>query len=179
MDFLKNEDIIMKKLLIASLLLTSLSACSGGMGLNGLAMMPKAPTEGPPEYIAGWKDGCDTGKTAYSHSMLRTMHHVKVNGPMMYNANYNKGWAAGNNYCAYYISTYLAAGPIDKGFGDDLRDEDTWVADNKIALLSGWNFPFGSDNDNLNVRDAGFNPFGGDGHGTDPFMGNGVDVLTF
>ena len=92
--------------------------------------MPEAPKEGPPEYIAGWKDGCKTGMTAYSNSYLRTLYGVEVDAEAMQNVHYNKGWRLGNRYCSYYVSRYLTLGYIDNpGFkGSDLRSEDTWFS---------------------------------------------------
>ncbi|MCD6035994.1 MAG: hypothetical protein K0R63_1735 [Rickettsiales bacterium] len=169
---------ILRSLLLILFLICTTSACSTSKltGMGGIAGMPKAPTEGPKEYIAGWEDGCETGMTAYSNDFYRSKMSVKVNGPMMYNAHYNKGWTAGNRYCTYYTSSYLSGGMIDRGYGDDLRDKDTWIDEKpyRSALFSGWKFPFHEDD--LSVREASFDPFGGS---TDPFYGQTANVLAF
>ncbi|MCE3232150.1 MAG: hypothetical protein K0R98_407 [Rickettsiaceae bacterium] len=105
-------------LLISLLLLT---ACQNSrLDITG---MPHPPKEGPPEYIAGWKAGCETGMTSYSSDYLRTRYSTNVDGHMMEDPYYNKGWELGQSYCSYYVSSYLS----NKEFAsNDLRSNDTW-----------------------------------------------------
>ena len=87
--------------------------------------MPKAPTQGPEEYITGWKAGCQTGMTAYSSNHLRNRYSTNVDGNMMANPLYSKGWELGLSYCQYYISNYLSNQEFSKG---DLRADNTWFS---------------------------------------------------
>lgn len=135
----------MVRLLAIVAILLSVSAC--GTGRFNHVGMPKPPTEGPPDYIAGWEDGCETGMTTYSHSFMQTRYKANINAQMMAtNQNYNKGWRLGNKYCTYYTSRYMTLGYIDApGFNDsDLRSEDTWFfngADDGFSLFKGWEVP--------------------------------------
>ena len=85
--------------------------------------MPKPPTEGPQEYIMGWKAGCETGMTTYSNSYMRTKYQTNVDGRMMQNRYYNRGWELGQRYCSYYSSTYLSNKEF---FKKDLRNDEKW-----------------------------------------------------
>lgn len=135
-------------ILISSLacifLILLLAGCNTSRNGNFFSFkgMPKPPTEGPPEYIAGWEDGCQTGMTAYSTTMLRTFHTAQVNAPMMSNTNYNKGWRLGNRYCNYYTSRYLSMGYFDDDSfsNSDLRSDNTWFGDTNSfnALFRSW-----------------------------------------
>ena len=121
----------MKKYIIGFLLLCTLTACYNPH-LN-IKAMPDAPTQGPPEYIAGWKAGCQTGMTAYSNSYLRTRYRTNVDGHLMQNPHYNKGWELGQRYCSYYTSTYLANTEMaslsnDNYTKSDLRSDNTWFS---------------------------------------------------
>lgn len=133
----------MIRFLTLSLLLL-LMACNHTPLSAGGPLMPKAPTEGPPEYITGWTDGCQTGMTAYSSSYLRTMYSIKVDAEAMQNVYYSKGWRLGNRYCSYYMSRYLTLGYIDNaGFeGADLRDNDTWFSlESDLEIFKGFRLP--------------------------------------
>lgn len=137
----------MNKYLIKITLLAAisfLSACNhmpvkaAGIG------MPKAPTEGPEEYIIGWKDGCKTGMSSYSSSYLRTMYGVTVDADAMKNINYSKGWRLGNRYCSYYTSRNLTLGYFDNaGFKDsDLRSDNTWFSlESDLQIFKGFKLP--------------------------------------
>ena len=99
-------------------------------GLN-IATMPKPPLIGPPEYIAGWEAGCETGMSSYSNSYYRTRYSAKVDGHMMNDANYNTGWDLGQRYCSYYTSTYLVNNELsyvsnDEYSKSDLRADNNW-----------------------------------------------------
>lgn len=110
------------------LLCFNLTACIGASDLD-ITGMPHPPTQGPPNYILGWKHGCETGMTAYSSFYLRARYKTRVDGKMMTNNDYNKGWRLGNRYCNYYTSRYLSLGVLDNvGFAkkDDLRDNNQW-----------------------------------------------------
>lgn len=113
----------MKKKVVALVLLVVMSGCtSKALDIYG---MPHAPKYGPPEYIQGWKEGCQTGMTSYGSYYLRYRYRANVNGSMMANPMYSKGWELGANYCQYYASTYLANKEFSKG---DLRADNTWFS---------------------------------------------------
>lgn len=129
MDKIEKREMKMKK--YSLILLLMLTACYNPR-LN-IATMPKAPVDGPPEYIAGWKAGCETGMATYGNSYLRTKYSANVDGYRMENQNYNKGWELGQRYCSYYSATYLANKEMAYVSGDDytksdLRAENTWFS---------------------------------------------------
>ncbi len=58
--------------------------------------------EGPPEYTAGWEDGCDTGLSAQdSGYMYRAVYGYKRRPEMMDNEQYKNGWTEGFSYCRF------------------------------------------------------------------------------
>ncbi|MDB2415519.1 hypothetical protein N9W34_07080 [Rickettsiales bacterium] len=123
-----SMDEIMKKYILALLVIMA-TGCQNPQ-LN-IATMPKAPEYGPPEYIAGWKAGCQTGMTTYSNSYYRNRYKTNVDGHMMQNPYYNKGWELGQRYCSYYSSTYLANTEMaslsnDRYTKSDLRADNSW-----------------------------------------------------
>ena len=126
------------------ILLLALTACYNPK-LN-MAVMPKVPTNGPPAYIAGWKAGCETGMASYGNSYLRTRYKTNVDGRMMANPHYNKGWELGQRYCSYYSSTYLANTEMaslsnDSYTSSDLRSSNTWFdlkSDGFFSYESSW-----------------------------------------
>ncbi len=116
------------KLLAITLLLTITGCYNPGLNIT---TMPKPPLQGPPEYIAGWEAGCETGMTSYSNSYYRTRYKAKVDGHMMSDENYNKGWELGQSYCSYYTGTYLASTEMaylsnDEYTKSDLRASNSW-----------------------------------------------------
>ncbi len=114
----------MKRNIITICLVLLLNACAN-QPLNIYAM-PKAPKAGPQEYIQGWNAGCETGMTAYSTDYLRAKYRTNVDGYMMRNKYYAKGWELGQNYCSYYVSTYFSN---KSEFTDkDLRQDNTWFS---------------------------------------------------
>ncbi len=114
----------MKKNILTICLVILLNACAN-QPLN-IYGMPKAPKTGPAEYIQGWHAGCETGMTAYSTDYLRSTYRTNVDGYMMQNKYYAKGWELGQSYCSYYVSTYLSN---KNEFTDkDLRSGNTWFS---------------------------------------------------
>jgi hypothetical protein len=119
------------KIFSLAVLLLALTACQNSrLDITGT---PHAPTEGPPEYIAGWKAGCQTGMTSYSSDFLRTRFRTNVEGYRMEDPNYNKGWELGHNYCTYYITTYLSNKEFTQA---DRRSDDTWFKLKSDGFLS-------------------------------------------
>lgn len=99
--------------------------------------LPHPPQEGPPEYIAGWRDGCETGMTAYSSDYMRTRYKTAIDTTQVQNAIYRRGWEVGQRYCSYYLSTYLNNKEF---FSNDLRSENAWMTLKSDGFFSykGW-----------------------------------------
>ncbi|GEM_PF-6438641 len=98
-----------------------------------ITSMPNVPTQGPPDYIDGWKAGCETGMATYSNSYLRSRYRTSVDPARMTNPVYNKGWELGQRYCSYYVSTYLSNTEMasltnDEYTRSDLRESNTWIS---------------------------------------------------
>lgn len=119
---LAGNNSMLKRIIILAAIAISLSACAGSSELN-ITGMPHEPKKGPPEYIAGWKAGCQTGMATYSNLYYRNKYSTSVNPQMMQNARYNKGWELGQSYCSYYSATYLANKEFKQA---DLRADNTW-----------------------------------------------------
>lgn len=125
-------------------LLLVLTACYNP-NLN-IATMPKVPTQGSNEYITGWRAGCETGMATYSNSYMRTRYKTNVDGRMMQNRDYNKGWELGQRYCSYYSATYLGNTEMayvskDKYTKSDLRADNSWFglkSDGFFSYQSSW-----------------------------------------
>lgn len=108
-----------------------LSSCTNTIDTTDIRFKgyPKPPTEGSEGYIHGWKDGCKTGRVAYSNTLLRSTGSMHVDGVRMgSDPDYNRGWLLGNRYCMYYTSRYLSIGYFDDADFEhsDLRTPNQW-----------------------------------------------------
>ncbi len=83
--------------LLILLFASSLSAC------KPLALY-MTNVEGPPEYVAGYEDGCDSGISAGGTIMQRITHPFKKDPEKLDNSLYKMGWNEGFSYCRFYVS---------------------------------------------------------------------------
>lgn len=77
---------------------------------------PKYPTDGPPLYQMGFKDGCDTGMTVYGNDVVRLTNKGNVNPELMRNKIYLNAWRVGNKYCQKYLNQMQGEGWFVKDF---------------------------------------------------------------
>ncbi|MEM7617655.1 MAG: hypothetical protein AAF195_04670 [Pseudomonadota bacterium] len=99
-------------------LLLLLTNCNNGPKLNsgfGALGTPFPPVKGPPEYVKGWQDGCETGKLSTGNGVYKALHNVKFDPNLMRYRNYSKAWIIGQKYCGYYSKSYLEMGMLDYG----------------------------------------------------------------
>ncbi len=87
----------MRKLFLIPVL--ALSSCAFG-GSSPLFMNVDQP--GPPEYKAGWKDGCQSGLATYGSVFYKAQYSFYQNYSMMNNPAYVAAWHESFDYCRHY-----------------------------------------------------------------------------
>ncbi|NDF12558.1 MAG: hypothetical protein EB060_07095 [Proteobacteria bacterium] len=113
------------KRIVAVALLFLLTGCNPVMdGFKpGSVWMAQAP-EGPPEYVQGWKDGCESGMSAYGNSFYRTFYKFKQDPAMVKNETYYRTWQDSFNYCRHYTLANQKHGFTVSGGGFNPRNPD-------------------------------------------------------
>lgn len=87
----------MKKLLLLSTI--AINGCTFGFSTPTLMNMDPP---GPPEYKAGWKDGCGSGLATYGTAIYKMEYSFYQNYSMMKNPHYVAGWHEAFDYCRHY-----------------------------------------------------------------------------
>lgn len=62
--------------------------------------------EGPPDYVQGWHDGCDSGIGAGGGFFAKMMYSFKKDPEMISNSLYRQGWNEAQLYCRFYYSSW-------------------------------------------------------------------------
>ncbi len=57
--------------------------------------------DGPPEYVLGWEDGCDSGLSAEGSWDYKLMFGFKKRPEMASSDQYKQGWNEGFSYCRF------------------------------------------------------------------------------
>ena len=57
---------------------------------------------GPPEYKAGWRDGCESGFATYGTAFYKTYYSFYQDFNMLKNRHYNAAWHEAFNFCRHY-----------------------------------------------------------------------------
>ncbi len=139
----------MKYISTSIALLTSTLLCACATMRPGL---PDAPTQGPPLYLQGWNEGCETGANIYGNDYMRVIYANKINTSLMKNPVYRNAWRVGQSYCRFYVSTYLMQGFVADGFGrgvfdgnvlpagENMRDS-LWGNGEDLEIFQGFNLP--------------------------------------
>lgn len=74
---------------------------------------------GPPEYVLGWEDGCDSGLSAEGGLEYKIMYGFKKRPEMAANDQYKQGWNEGFTYCRFSLAAGKPAGlPMNLGWGE-------------------------------------------------------------
>jgi hypothetical protein len=60
---------------------------------------------GPPEFRAGYEDGCKTALSVYGNTYMKTIYSLKKRPEYQYNNMYNQVWRDAWNYC--YMSYFV------------------------------------------------------------------------
>lgn len=61
--------------------------------------------EGPPEYVQGFEDGCDSGVSSGGSLLQRWFNPYKKDPEKLENALYKMGWNEGFSYCRFTVPT--------------------------------------------------------------------------
>lgn len=96
----------MRIILILSLIVT-LSACSANKLWEG-PVPHSLPMDvpGPPEYKAGYKDGCQSGLATYGPAQYKLYYSFFQDYEMLSNKYYNAAWHESFNYCRHFSLKY-------------------------------------------------------------------------
>ncbi len=65
------------------------------------AGLTKSPP-GPPDFVNGYKDGCDSGLAAFGNSYYKMFYKFKKRFNPAYDELYQNGWEKGYQYCRQY-----------------------------------------------------------------------------
>lgn len=97
----------MKKLVFLPLLL-SLAACETfnfSPGIGKPFSLSMKPPEGPPAYVQGWKDGCESGLSGYGNSVTKAFYRLRKSPEYNRNKVYQQIWHDSYNYCRTSMKT--------------------------------------------------------------------------
>lgn len=84
--------------------LATLSACSHNPITNPKpAFLDTEIDYGPPEYRAGYHDGCQTAMSVYGNTMMKTMYKLSYHSEYANNKMYNQIWKDSWNYCYMWV----------------------------------------------------------------------------
>lgn len=67
---------------------------------------------GPPEYRAGYKDGCESALAAYGNSYQKSFYRVAKDPKYQSNRMYNQVWKDSWNYCYMWLFTHQQSSPM-------------------------------------------------------------------
>lgn len=98
-----------KQLMMISITLVMLSACSAGPPwaqwiYDGPPDVPGVTY--PPLYVKGWQDGCESGASASANHWYKFQHEFRQDWRLAQNRVYYKGWKDAFDYCQRYINQY-------------------------------------------------------------------------
>mgnify|MGYP000889280079 CR=1 FL=1 len=60
---------------------------------------------GPPEYMLGWEDGCDSGLSAEGGWTYKLMYGFKKRPELAASDQYKQGWNEGFTYCRFSLGS--------------------------------------------------------------------------
>lgn len=62
----------------------------------------KQAPKGPPEYVEGWNDGCESGLAAMTNDYYKTFYTFQQNNTLISNELYYKAWKDTFHFCRHY-----------------------------------------------------------------------------
>lgn len=65
------------------------------------AGLTKSPP-GPPDFVNGYNDGCESGLAAFGNSYYKMFYKFKKRFNPVYDELYQNGWEKGYQYCRQY-----------------------------------------------------------------------------
>lgn len=66
-------------------------------------LLDQYPKDAPTDYVAGWKDGCESGMASMSNDYYRTFYKFKSDSTQVNNSDYYIPWKDAYNYCRHYV----------------------------------------------------------------------------
>lgn len=108
----------MKKLFVILVVLL-LSACRPG---GGMSIINDGPQEGPPELVQGYRDGCQSGISAYGNDYYKSLYPFKQDARLVGNKTYLTIWRDAYNYCRHWMNEFGREGMLGRDFSDEIRD---------------------------------------------------------
>jgi hypothetical protein len=79
--------------------------------------------DGPPEYVLGWEDGCDSGLSAEGSWDYKLMFGFKKRPEMASSDQYKQGWNEGFSYCRFSYAASKSGGDWFSGGGSIYENE--------------------------------------------------------
>ena len=61
---------------------------------------------GPPEFQAGYQDGCESALSAYGNTYMKSVYSLRKRPEYQYNNMYNQVWRDAWNYCYMWYFAY-------------------------------------------------------------------------
>ena len=102
----------MKHIVVIIIAMVFLSSCTEGEGIFRETFKPTpagmgdAP-KGPPEFEAGWHDGCETGMGTMTSNYYKTFYKFKQDPSMIHNKMYYQAWKDSYTYCRQYMFRWV------------------------------------------------------------------------
>ena len=95
---------------VAAVVLMTVSGCTVYDKITrpvpwGMETMP----EGTPMFQAGWKDGCETGMSAYGNDRYKVVYEFKQDPQLILNDEYYSSWKEAYTYCRWYLINWVRA----------------------------------------------------------------------
>lgn len=96
-------------LCLAILITLSLSSCAQFLkprpfGIDH-ALENQAPP-GTPSFQQGWRDGCESGISAYGTMMYKATNHYTFDAAYLNDQEYYHGWELAFRHCRWYTSNW-------------------------------------------------------------------------
>jgi hypothetical protein len=66
---------------------------------------------GPPDFVNGYHDGCDSGLAAFGNTYYKTFYKFTKRFNPTYDEPYQNGWEKGYQYCRQYAMKWTH-GPV-------------------------------------------------------------------
>lgn len=135
----------MSRILLVIFMCFSLVACNAAKEtLKPAKWVYKQMPKGPPEYMEGWQDGCESGMASMTNDFYKTFYTFKQNNDMIGNELYYKAWKDTFHFCRHYVYGMLRESGQRFKKPDEKSD---YIFDNGIGKTLGYggmpNSPFG------------------------------------
>jgi len=93
--------------LFAIIFIFLLASCKPQVGAIWHQDLLTGSPKGPLMFRKGWKDGCDTGKSASGNHMQKFYYKFTQQHDLVSNEEYYSGWKVGWTFCNRYVFRML------------------------------------------------------------------------